>query len=72
MTDKEEVSITIACPLCGAELQVKTNRETGHEFLGCPRYFERDLNGNRRCEYTRELPDHIRMQRAGAMSLPGF
>jgi ssDNA-binding Zn-finger/Zn-ribbon topoisomerase 1 len=72
MSATEEVSITVACPRCGAALRVQVNRESGHEFLGCPRYFERDLNGNRRCEYTRELPDHIRMQRAGHPALPGF
>lgn len=59
-------TITKACPGCGptVRLVIRINRQTGHEFLGCPRWPG--------CGYTEPLPESIRLRRAGARELPGF
>lgn len=67
-----EGGIKAACPWCGAELVSRINGESGEEFFACPRWAERKPDGERRCTYTRELPEYVRMQRAGANPLPGF
>ena len=36
-----------SCPECGADLAVRTNRTTGHSFLGCSAF--------PKCAYTTEL-----------------
>lgn len=43
--------ITKTCPWCGQPLEIKVNRETGHEFLGCM--------------YTEPLPESIKLRRQG-------
>lgn len=54
------------CPDCTPprKLIVKTNRHTGHQFLGCPNWPD--------CDYTTEIPESMRMKAAGAMTLPGM
>jgi ssDNA-binding Zn-finger/Zn-ribbon topoisomerase 1 len=60
----------IYCPECkeegrGAyELVVRVNRENGSQFLGCPNWPV--------CNYTRPIPESIRMEVMGAQRLPGF
>ena len=56
--------VTKACPECGAPLVVRVNRTTDERFLGCTRYPD--------CRYTCPLPEHVKMQLAGASMLPGF
>ncbi len=62
--------IDIACPECldsghgRRALVLRTNRESGHEFLGCQRWPD--------CRYTQRLPEWVLMRRAGAAMLPGF
>jgi ssDNA-binding Zn-finger/Zn-ribbon topoisomerase 1 len=46
------------CPLCGVALEIKLNRETLKEFLGCPNYWS-----NPQCFYTESLPIEIWKQR---------
>lgn len=55
---------TIGCPDCGRKLVIRTNRETGQDFLGCPRYPD--------CQHTQPLPEWVRLKRAGAAMLPGL
>ena len=54
------------CPNCEPprKLIVKTNRHTGHQFLGCQNYPD--------CDYTIEIPESMRMLAAGAQMLPGL
>lgn len=47
------------CPKCGQPLEIKRNRETGHEFLGCSAW---RLTG---CTYTEPLPEAIKLRRQG-------
>lgn len=62
--------IDIDCPECLASghgrqtLVARTNRQSGHEFLGCPRWPD--------CQYTKKLPEWVLMERAGAERLPGW
>lgn len=56
--------VTKHCPDCGARLAVRANRATGEEFLGCSKYPS--------CKHTEPLPEHVKMQLAGAEMLPGF
>lgn len=48
-----------ACPKCGQPLEIKVNRETGHEFLGCSAW---RLTG---CTHTEPLPESIKLRRQG-------
>lgn len=52
------------CPDCGQPLTIRTNRNTGEDFLGCS-----DWPG---CSYTEVLPEDIIMIRQNAAQLPGF
>lgn len=54
------------CPACRptVRLVVRTNGETGEQFLGCAKYPE--------CKYTEPLTEDIKMQLMGASRLPGF
>lgn len=52
-----------ACPECGRELVIRTNRATGEEFIGCVGYPSF-------CQHTEPLPESIKMRRAGATPLP--
>lgn len=62
--------IDIDCPECldsghgPRPMVLRTNRQNGSEFLGCPRYPE--------CQHTEKLPEWVLMQRAGAERLPGW
>lgn len=53
----------IPCPACADNgrgrvlLEVRVNRKTGGEFLGCPEWPE--------CSYTQPVPESIRMEMAG-------
>ena len=61
----EDTVIERSCPECGGRLQVKTNRATGHQFLGCERW-------SAGCGYTEKIPESLRMRLAGAPQLPGL
>lgn len=54
----------ISCADCGQPMVVRTQRETGHEFLGCSTWPQ--------CEHTEPLPEWFRLKRAGAAMLPGL
>ncbi len=54
------------CPDCGGRLQVKTNKQTGHQFLGCERFHETG------CGYTEGIPEGLRMRLSGMPVLPGM
>lgn len=45
-------------------MAVRSNSETGDDFLGCSQW--------PRCDYTESLPMDILMRRQGAEQLPGF
>lgn len=49
----------LRCPNCSADtkLIVRTNRHNGSQFLGCPNYPT--------CRYTREIPEHVKMELQG-------
>lgn len=51
--------MAITCPECGVgtHLIVRTNRSQGHQFLGCENWPD--------CNYTRSIPESIRMEAAG-------
>lgn len=51
------------CPKCGRPLEIKVNRETGHEFLGCSAWIDT------RCPYTEPLPEAIKLRRQGQRDL---
>jgi len=54
---------TIACPQCGPAhlLVVRTGRNTGHQFLGCPNW--------PKCDYTRSIPESWKMRVLGQKEL---
>ena len=58
--------VAIVCPECDIprKLVVRTNRQSGHQFLGCPNWPE--------CGFTRRIPEDLIMVLHGAMRLPGF
>ena len=56
--------INKSCPKCGQPLVVRTNSNTGVDFLGCSRYPE--------CKHSEPLPIDVEMRRQGAPGLPGF
>lgn len=51
--------IVKACPKCSQPLEIKKNRETGHEFLGCSGFRHTG------CRYTEEIPESLKLRRAG-------
>lgn len=55
--------VDLRCPRCAADtrLRIKTNRTNGSQFLGCPNY--------PRCDYTREIPESLKMELRGARRL---
>lgn len=53
--------IVKACPKCHQPLEIKRNRESGEEFLGCSMYPV--------CRYTEPLPEAIRLRRQGQPTL---
>ncbi len=54
-------TIVKTCPDCGQPLEIKKNRTTGHEFLGCSGW-RPDGSG---CKYTEPLPEAIKLRRQG-------
>lgn len=53
--------ITKPCRRCGALLEIKRNRETNEEFLGCARWPE--------CTHTEKLPETIKLRRQGVKDM---
>ena len=53
--------IVKACPKCGQLLEIKRNRESGHEFFGCSGW----RPGGEGCSYTEPLPETIKLRRQG-------
>ena len=53
--------IVKACPRCGQPLEIRVNRETKKEFLGCTMW-RSDWEG---CSYTERLPEAIVLRRQG-------
>lgn len=55
--------VSAYCPECKplVKLIVKENRHSGHQFLGCPNWPQ--------CNYTREIPEEIKMRQAGQKGL---
>ena len=49
------------CPRCGQPLEVRTNRATKQDFLGCSAWQPRDMG----CSYTEPLPEAIVLRRQG-------
>lgn len=54
------------CKRCGQPLEVKRNRETGEEFLGCSAHDPRDETS---CRHTEKLPEAIKLRRAGVKDM---
>lgn len=54
------------CKRCGALMQIKVNRATGEEFLGCTAHIPGDWDS---CSYTELLPETIRLRRAGVKDM---
>lgn len=59
-------TVGVHCELCGvdAKMLVRTNRTTGHQFLGCPNYPD--------CKHTAPIPEDIKMWLKGATPFPGL
>lgn len=57
---------------CGRLMVRRVNSFTNSEFMACTGYMERDQADNPMCSETARVPEHIRMQEAGASPLPGF
>jgi ssDNA-binding Zn-finger/Zn-ribbon topoisomerase 1 len=59
----EGAETELTCPNClGApRLIVRTNRRTGHQFLGCQRWPE--------CDFCAEIPESMVMQALGQPTL---
>jgi len=66
MPVKPTISGLPACPDCGpaAILEIRLNRQTGEQFLGCPNYPQ--------CRYTRPYPTDRQLHDLGAPTLPGL
>lgn len=58
-------TIVKRCPKCGQPLEIKVNRDSGHEFLGCSGW-RPDRTG---CTYTEALPESIKLRRQGQKGL---
>ena len=56
----------ILCPKCDTphKLIIKTNRQTGRQFLACPNYPE--------CRHTQPVPESWVMRVAGEPMFEGF
>lgn len=60
----ENYESDLLCPQCDTpprKLVVKTNRHTGHQFLGCPNFPD--------CTYTRGIPEEWVMRANGQPGL---
>lgn len=51
----------LTCDECGAPMIVRTNRNNGHNFLGCSNYPD--------CEFTRKIPESWIMRADGQETL---
>lgn len=49
------------CPRCHQPLEIKVNRQTGEEFLGCSAWQPRNMG----CSHTEPLPESIVLRRQG-------
>lgn len=58
---KENIVLPCPEPKCKGTLEIRTNRKTGSDFLGCNLYPE--------CKHTQPLPESIKMRRIGAPQL---
>ena len=60
---EQNPKIVMPCPEphCKGTLAIRTNRQTGEDFLGCSEYPE--------CRFTRPLTEYLRMKRLGAPTL---
>lgn len=60
---EENTESDILCPHCNPprKLIVKTNKQNGGQFLGCPNYPN--------CNHTREIPEAWKMRAAGQVGL---
>lgn len=54
----------LTCPKCGSRMVERVNGQTGEPFLGCSHWPT--------CLFTHPLPEHVKLRRLGATSLPGF
>ena len=52
------------CPDCGGKLLIRTNSNTGEDFIGCSKYPD--------CKHTEPLPLYLKLRAMGAEPLPGF
>jgi len=63
---RDGMTVGVYCPDCmpRVKLVVRTNRQNGSQFLGCPNWPE--------CNHTQELPMDVVLRQQGAVGLPGF
>jgi ssDNA-binding Zn-finger/Zn-ribbon topoisomerase 1 len=61
---KDGTATERTCPRCGSRLVVRTQKATGHQFLGCPKWPE--------CSHAEPIPEAVIMKAAGAQTLPGM
>lgn len=57
--------IVKSCPRCGKPMEIKINRKTNDEFIGCTGW----QRGPEGCPYTEPLPEAIRLRRLGHKEL---
>ena len=58
----EQSEVNVYCTECNdTKLIVRTNKKTGHQFLGCPQWPQ--------CSYTREIPDELILRALGQKEL---
>lgn len=63
---KGRSEVNVFCPFCELQIKliVRTNRQNGSQFLGCPNWPE--------CKHTQQIPIDIVLRLQGAQPLPGF
>lgn len=68
--------IRLRCPECAdGALEEKINRNSGHRFLACDNFVAKPSDSYPQgigCQHTQEIPEYVRLVRAGAEQLPGF
>ncbi len=60
---QDNLEVNIFCPTCKPprKLIVKTNRQNGNQFLGCPNWPN--------CDYTRGIPEELILRAQGQKEL---
>lgn len=58
------MTLTRVCPKCGQVLLIRTVKQTGERFLGCPSY--------PKCPHVEPLPAYFHMVESGNPMLPGM